>query len=77
MRATVRKWIDIAADFKSGGDDYFKGERIYEDAEKAVRWIKAGWASDVSGELPTGVPDKSPKKLSVKEGIHNSAAEKA
>lgn len=72
-----RKWIDIKANFRSGGANYFAGERLHEPVEQAARWIKAGWASDVSGELPTGVPDVSPKKLSVQDGIHNAAADKA
>lgn len=72
-----RKWIDIKANFRSGGANYFAGERLNEPAEQAARWVKAGWASDVSGDLPMGVPDTSPKKLEVKDGIHNAAADKA
>lgn len=77
MRGDKRKWIDIAKDFKSSGDDYYKGERIFESEEKALRWIKAGWAKDVSGELPTGVPDTAPKTLEVQSGVHGVASTKA
>ena len=72
-----RKWIDIKKNFRSGGENYFAGERLFEPTEKAVRWIKAGWASDVSGELPTGAPDTTPKTLEVQDGIHDASSDKA
>lgn len=70
-----KRWIDIAADFKSGGREYLAGERICADAVSALRWVNAGWAKDSAGELPSGVPDTSPKVLSVKNGVHGTASE--
>lgn len=77
MRSNNRRWIDITTNFKAGGDDYFKGERLNEDADKAARWVKAGWATDVAGELPTGVPDTSPQTLQVQDGIHDATSDQA
>ncbi len=71
MRVTDRKWIRITTNFKAGGDDYFKDERIFEDAEKATSWVKAGWAVDLDGEVPAGTPDTAPKALLVQDGVHN------
>lgn len=77
MRTNNRRWIDITSNFKSDGDNYFKGERLHEDAEKAARWVKAGWATDVAGELQSGAPDTAPVTLQVQDGIHASAADQA
>lgn len=72
-----RKWIDIKADFRSGGHPYFAGERLNEPAEQADRWIKAGWAVPAGSELPPVAPDISPKTLKVADGVHGVASTKA
>lgn len=70
-----RKWIDIKANFRSGGANYFAGERLNEPVDQAARWIKAGWAQDSSGELAP--LDTSPKTLEVANGGHNATADQA
>lgn len=75
MRAATRKWIDIFTNFKSDGDDYFEGERIYEDAEKADRWVKAGWANEPGGDVSQ--PDLSPRALDVPDSVLGAASDAA
>lgn len=74
---TQRKWIDITVDFKSGGEQYFAGERLYQSVDKADSWVKAGWAKDLTGEVATGAPDTSPKQLEVASTTHDAAASNA
>lgn len=71
-----RKWITILAPFKSGGEDYFAGERIFQEADSADRWVKAGWAKDEAGQVETGAPDTSPKTLQVQDGVLGTASDK-
>lgn len=62
------KTIDILADIRHEGAQYFKGERRVVTPELAGYFCGNSWAKDVTGEIATGEPDISPKTLEVQNG---------
>lgn len=71
------KRIEIIKNFRSGGTGYFAGEIRHVTPEQAGHFCSSGWAKDLSGEIPTGKPDTSPKKLQVSDGVHAAESDAA
>jgi hypothetical protein len=69
------KRIQILTNFRSGGVSYYQGELRVVTAEQAGHFCACGWAKDADGELATGVPDISPKQLTVADGVHGNETE--
>lgn len=69
------KRIECLTDFRSKGQNYYKGELRVVSEGDAGHFCGTGWARDISGEILTGSPDLSPKIVRPDETIAGQETE--
>lgn len=68
-------WIEVLTSFTSKGREFIANERRFVSANDGARWCGLGWARDLTGEVPTGEVDTSPKRLEIEGARHASTAQ--
>jgi hypothetical protein len=64
----------LEARLSSSGYHLVQGDSLEIPDEIALRWLKAGWARDVSGQVPTGTRRVLNATLEVEDAVIGQSA---
>ncbi len=70
MSKEALRFIDVLTDFRSHGQQFYKGEHVKLPDDQGREFIANGWASDPTGELKTGVSSANDVVIEVHDGAH-------